>query len=92
MTTFAKVINYLFIISFILKSIFHYLHVKETNKDNLKNIFRYLYIIPVTDKFDSKYKIIANIFTTLAIITVIIFLYINKENIITIVENWNSIP
>jgi hypothetical protein len=92
MTTFAKIINYLFIVSFILKSLFHYLHVRETNKDNLKNVFKYLYLIPVRDKFNSKFKILANISTAIAIIMVIIFLYINKENIVAILENWNNIP
>jgi hypothetical protein len=92
MTTFAKVINYLFIISFILKSIFHYLHVRETDKENLKNIFKYLYVIPVFDKFQSKYKILANFFVAIAITTVIVFLYLNKKNIIAILENWKNIP
>ena len=92
MTTFARIINYLFIISFILKSIFHYLHVRQTDAGNLKNIFKYLYVIPVLDKQDSKYKIWANIFAILSIITIIIFLSINMKNIVLILKQWKNIP
>ena len=92
MTTFAKIINYVFLVSFILKSVFHYLHVRQTNNGSLKNIFKYLYIIPIMDKYNSKYRMWTNIFAILSIITIITFLYINREGILLILKNWDNIP
>ena len=92
MSLFAKIINYSFLVSFILKAVFHFLHVRETNNKELKIVFKYLYLIPVLDKYQSIYKMIANIFCFIAICTIIAFLYLNKDGISRILEEWNNIP
>lgn len=88
---FNQVTGMLFLLSFILKAIFQYLHVKSYS-GMTKRITYYTFAFPIIDVHKSFYKHCANFCVVYQYVIIFIFFFQYKENLAEMWEMWKISP
>lgn len=80
------------LLSFPLKALFQYLHLKKFGNYNDEKISNYLFAFPIIDKQKSSYKLLANSLVIYQYGIIIIALFENRSLLYEIWKIWDKVP